>query len=47
MNSSVKIAELKSMVFTLEHLMRHCQGYHRPDCPILEDLEREAKERDS
>ena len=33
-----KIAELKSMAMTLEHLMRHCHGDHRPDCPILEDL---------
>ncbi|HYD58241.1 MAG TPA: Cu(I)-responsive transcriptional regulator [Burkholderiales bacterium] len=33
-----KIAELESMVETLEHLTRHCHGDHRPDCPILEDL---------
>lgn len=33
-----KIAELESMVSTLEHLSRHCHGDHRPDCPILEDL---------
>lgn len=33
-----KIVELKSMSVTLEHLMRHCHGDHRPDCPILEDL---------
>lgn len=33
-----KIAELKSMAVTLEHLMDHCQGDHRPHCPILEDL---------
>ena len=33
-----KIAELKSMAVTLEHLMGHCRGDHRPDCPILEDL---------
>ena len=33
-----KIAELNSMVGTLEHLMHHCHGDHRPDCPILEDL---------
>src|SRR4029077_7439307 len=35
-----KIAELQSMVRTLEHLTRHCHGDHRPDCPILEELER-------
>lgn len=33
-----KIAELTAMVRTLEHLARHCQGDHRPDCPILDDL---------
>lgn len=35
-----RIAELQSMVRTLEHLTRHCHGDHRPDCPILEELER-------
>ena len=35
---NVKIAELKSMVDTLEHLAKHCHGDHRPDCPILDDL---------
>ena len=33
-----KIAELKSMAGTLEHLTKHCHGDHRPECPILEDL---------
>jgi len=33
-----KIAELKTMVDTLEHLSHHCHGDHRPECPILEDL---------
>jgi len=33
-----KIAELKTMVETLEHLSHHCHGDHRPECPILEDL---------
>jgi MerR family copper efflux transcriptional regulator len=33
-----KIAELKSMAVTLQHLMDHCSGDHRPHCPILEDL---------
>lgn len=33
-----KIAELKSMVETLEHLTHNCHGDHRPDCPILDDL---------
>ncbi len=33
-----KIAELQSMVRTLEHLADHCHGDERPECPILEDL---------
>ena len=36
----MKIAELESMVQTLEHLTRNCHGDHRPDCPILDDLSR-------
>ena len=34
----LKIAELQSMLQTLEHLTRHCHGDHRPECPILDDL---------
>jgi len=37
-----KIAELETMVGTLEHLTRHCHGDHRPDCPILDDLSKPA-----
>jgi MerR family copper efflux transcriptional regulator len=33
-----KIAELQSMRRTLEHLVQHCHGDTRPDCPILDDL---------
>lgn len=33
-----KIAQFKSMRKTLSHLVEACQGDHRPDCPILEDL---------
>jgi Cu(I)-responsive transcriptional regulator len=33
-----KIAELQSMVRTLEHLAHHCHGDQRPECPILEEL---------
>lgn len=40
-----KIAELNSMVGTLEHLVHHCHGDHRPDCPILEDLAETGCER--
>lgn len=33
-----KLAQLQSMVHTLEHLAAHCHGDERPDCPILDDL---------
>lgn len=33
-----KIDELEGMVKTLEHLVAHCHGDHRPECPILDDL---------
>jgi Cu(I)-responsive transcriptional regulator len=36
-----KVAQLNSMVQTLEHLSTHCRGDHRPECPILDDLSRE------
>jgi Cu(I)-responsive transcriptional regulator len=36
-----RLAELQTIVDTLEHLTRHCHGDHRPDCPILEDLEKQ------
>jgi MerR family copper efflux transcriptional regulator len=35
-----KIAELTRIRDTLTELARHCHGDQRPDCPILEDLER-------
>lgn len=35
-----KIDELESMRKTLRHLIHCCHGDERPDCPILEDLER-------
>ena len=35
-----KIVELQAMVRTLAHLSKHCHGDHRPECPILEELER-------
>ena len=34
-----KIREMEDMVATLEHLAPGCNGDHRPDCPILADLE--------
>jgi Cu(I)-responsive transcriptional regulator len=33
-----KIAELKSLQETLQHLVSQCQGDDRPDCPIIDDL---------
>jgi hypothetical protein len=33
-----KITELQAMRRTLEHLVHHCHGDHRPDCPILDDF---------
>jgi MerR family transcriptional regulator, copper efflux regulator len=35
-----KIAELTRIRDTLTELARHCHGDQRPDCPILDDLER-------
>jgi len=35
-----KIAEMQSMLTTLQHLTHNCHGDNRPDCPILEDLAR-------
>lgn len=34
-----RIAEMESMRRTLQHLIHCCQGDHRPDCPILEELQ--------
>ena len=33
-----KIAELRGMRETLEHLVARCHGDDRPECPILADL---------
>ena len=38
-----RIAEMQSMVSTLEHLSSHCHGDQRPDCPILADLAGEIR----
>lgn len=35
----MKVLELQAMVKTLKHLAKTCHGDHRPDCPILENLE--------
>ena len=34
-----KIHELQGMADTLKHLARTCHGDHRPDCPIIQDME--------
>ncbi|MDY7563241.1 Cu(I)-responsive transcriptional regulator [Pseudomonas sp. 10B1] len=34
-----KISEMASLRDTLQELVEHCHGDHRPDCPILKDLE--------
>ncbi|TGK01259.1 Cu(I)-responsive transcriptional regulator [Leptospira langatensis] len=36
----MKISELQAMRNTLLHLVKHCHGDHRPECPILEELEK-------
>ncbi len=33
-----RIADLNTMVKTLENLSTHCHGDDRPDCPILDEL---------
>lgn len=38
-NLKKKIAEMQSMVDSLQNLAKNCQGDERPDCPILESLE--------
>jgi len=35
---ATKIEELQAIRRTLEQLVHHCHGDHRPDCPILDDL---------
>lgn len=34
-----RIAEMRAMADTLQELAEACHGDHRPDCPILRDLE--------
>ncbi len=40
-----KIAELVGMCEALEHLAAACHGDHRPECPILRDLEGRSRAR--
>lgn len=34
----IKIADLQAMLGPIEHLAGHCQGDHRPNCPIMDDF---------
>jgi MerR family copper efflux transcriptional regulator len=42
-----KIAELKAMKSMLGHLVEHCHGDHRPDCPIMDELAGNATGNDA
>ncbi len=33
-----RMADMEAMKRTLKHLVHCCQGDHRPDCPILDEL---------
>lgn len=35
-----KVSELQSMIKTLRHLAKNCHGDNRPECPIIESLEK-------
>jgi Cu(I)-responsive transcriptional regulator len=35
---NARIAELQAIAATLSHLIAHCHGDDRPECPILDDL---------
>lgn len=34
-----KLNEIKAMLSTLKNLVENCHGDHRPDCPILDELD--------
>jgi MerR family gold-responsive transcriptional activator of gol and ges genes len=42
-----KADELADMANTLENLVANCFGDHRPDCPILDDLEQPSNADDN
>lgn len=35
-----KLSEIESILHTLTHLVHCCHGDNRPDCPILEELDK-------
>ena len=39
-----KIVELQNLQQTLSHLVEHCAGDQRPDCPIMDDLAGDFRE---
>lgn len=39
-----KLADLQAMRRTLQHLIAHCKGDDRPECPILDDLAGQSTE---
>ncbi|MFJ1311894.1 Cu(I)-responsive transcriptional regulator [Agrobacterium sp. P15N1-A] len=39
----LKLENLQTMQRTLKHLIAHCEGDDRPDCPILDDLAKKAR----
>lgn len=38
-----RMVEMEAMRRTLEHLIHGCRGDHRPDCPILDELQGRRK----
>lgn len=34
-----KLSEIQGMLGTLKNLTKHCHGDHRPECPILDELD--------
>lgn len=36
-----KLVEIQGMLSTLNQLVKHCHGDHRPDCPILDELDKQ------
>lgn len=42
-----RIADLEAIADTLSHLVSHCRGDDRPDCPILDSLAAVGREQKS
>jgi len=39
-----KLKEIQAMLATINNLVDHCHGDHRPDCPIIDELGCHEKE---